>query len=99
MPKYNSMFDVAFTIEHDYEDPNDVPPALLIEACQRRLNDLRANPQDAAEAFGESDTYENEESEPGKIKCDGCGMSIPDAPEDAADDELLCNGCHELLGP
>ena len=30
-----------------------------------------------------------------KIKCIECGISIPDVPENASDDELLCNGCYE----
>lgn len=28
-----------------------------------------------------------------QIKCLGCGISIPDAPEDADDSELLCDSC------
>jgi hypothetical protein len=29
----------------------------------------------------------------GKIKCPDCGISVPDVPEDAAYDEMLCNAC------
>jgi hypothetical protein len=60
LPKYNTMFDVCFTVEHDQDEPLDVPVAVLLEALQRRVHYLRANPDDAAEAFGASDTYEIE---------------------------------------
>ena len=33
--------------------------------------------------------YENQ------IKCPGCGISVPDVPEDATIDEMLCNKCYE----
>ena len=56
--KYNSMFDVAFSIEHDHEDPYDVPVKDLIAACRKRLDYLESHPDDAQEAFGHSDTYE-----------------------------------------
>jgi len=29
-----------------------------------------------------------------QIKCPGCGISVPDAPEDASYEELLCSQCH-----
>jgi len=32
-----------------------------------------------------------------KIKCIECGKSIPDVPEDACYEELLCNECYERL--
>lgn len=31
----------------------------------------------------------------GKIKCPNCGISVPDVPEDATEDEKLCNYCYE----
>lgn len=59
MPKYNTMFDVAFSIDHDYEDPEEIPKPLLIQALERRIKVLQENPSDMAEAFGVCDTYEN----------------------------------------
>lgn len=53
----NTMFDVAFTVEHTGE-PEDVPREILLDALQRRVDYLRANPQEAAEAFGVCDSYE-----------------------------------------
>lgn len=37
----------------------------------------------------------NAKHTPDKIKCSSCGISIPDVPEDATGDELLCNACYE----
>ena len=53
----NTMFDVCFTVEHTGE-PEDVPHETLLDALQRRVDYLRANPQEAAEAFGICDSYE-----------------------------------------
>ncbi len=59
MPKYNTMVDVAFTIEHDCEDPYDIPVADLIDAMLLRVQELRKTPPDEAiEAFGMCDTYD-----------------------------------------
>ena len=60
MPKYNTMFDVAFTMEHDCEDPHDVDTNELCWALLKRAFYLLEHPGEAAEAFGVSDTYENE---------------------------------------
>jgi hypothetical protein len=57
--KFNTMFDIAFSIDHNCEDPHDVPDEILIAALSDRLDHLRANPQEAAGAFGVCDTYEN----------------------------------------
>jgi len=32
-----------------------------------------------------------------KIKCPECGISVPDVPENATQDELLCNSCYDKL--
>ena len=29
------------------------------------------------------------------IKCPNCGISVPDVPEDAGPEEMLCNNCFE----
>lgn len=57
--KYNTMFDVTFSIDHDYDDPNDIPYSDLIKALEKRLNFLKQNPSYAIDAFGVCDTYDN----------------------------------------
>jgi formylmethanofuran dehydrogenase subunit E len=34
---------------------------------------------------------------PGTIRCDKCGIPIPEPPEDAAYTELLCDRCAEMF--
>ncbi len=58
--RYNTMFDVAFEVNHDCE-PGDVPIEVIIDALQQRVTYLKQNPDDAAEAFGVCDTYDREE--------------------------------------
>ncbi len=55
-PKYNTMCDVGFTIEHNYEDPCDIPIADLINALRKRAEYLEEHPNEAVEAFGFLDT-------------------------------------------
>ena len=55
---YNTLFDVAFSVDHNYEDPNDIPVEILLEALEKRLMYLKANSTEAKESFGFSDTYE-----------------------------------------
>lgn len=62
--KYNTMFDVVFSIDHDCHSPIDVPLEVLLDALQARVNYLRANPEDAGDAFGVCDTYEHDPEEP-----------------------------------
>lgn len=59
MPEYqfNTMCDVGFTIEHNYDDPHDIPVEDLIDALRKRIEWLEQNPGDAMEAFGFNDTY------------------------------------------
>lgn len=64
MPKFNTMLDVAFSVDHDFEnDQNllDSPEGikLVIQALEKRVQYLKDNPQEAAGAFGVCDTYEN----------------------------------------
>lgn len=56
--RFNHMLDVAFTIESTIEDWEQIPAKDLVEALQRRVNYLRDNPADAADAIGFSDSYE-----------------------------------------
>lgn len=62
--RYNHMLDVAFTIESIAADWTDIPVIKLIDALQQRVAYLQANPDDAAEAFGYSDSYEVEPADP-----------------------------------
>lgn len=64
MPRFNSMIDVAFSVEHNYETTEDLfvnDMNLVLDAMEQRLRYLRDNPMEAAEAFGVCDTYEIEE--------------------------------------
>ena len=55
-PKYSTMLDVAFAIEHDFEDPLDIPLEDLIAALEQRIASIRRGNE--GEAFGVCDTYE-----------------------------------------
>jgi hypothetical protein len=62
-PKYNTMLDLAFSVEHDFDDPyelieNQDNLPLVLAALERRLAELRRLPTEAGEAFGICDTYE-----------------------------------------
>lgn len=64
MPKYSTVVDVAFTVEHDFKDPywvleTDAGRRLVIEACFKRLQALLFNQVEIPEAFGLHGTYEN----------------------------------------
>lgn len=56
-PKFNTMCDVGFTIEHNYEDPRDIPSENLVKALRERVEYLEEHKNEAAEAFGFLDTY------------------------------------------
>jgi hypothetical protein len=60
MKLVNYMLDIAFTIETPIQDFLDIPPAQLIEAMQRRVDYLRNNPHELADAVGFCDSYETE---------------------------------------
>ncbi len=61
--KYSTMIDVAFTVEHDCDDPNNLleDPAnvrRVISAMVQRVADLlKCDAMEASEAFGIVDTY------------------------------------------
>ena len=59
MKRLNTMFDVAFSLEH-VGDPEHISTDVLIDALQKRVDYLRQNPQEAADAFGVSDSFEVE---------------------------------------
>lgn len=52
------MFDFTFSIEHNYDNPCDIPRDKLIEAAKKRLDNMSLS-EDHIEEFGECDTYEN----------------------------------------
>ncbi len=56
--KYSTMFDFCFSIEHNCDDPCDIPRSKLIEAAKKRLENMSLS-EDHIEEFGECDTYEN----------------------------------------
>lgn len=63
-PKYNTMLDVAFGVDHNFEDLDDLldrPEGLklILSALRRRLEMLEADPQEACGSFGICDTYEH----------------------------------------
>jgi len=57
---YNTAFDIGFSLVHGYEDPHDVPKSELIAALEDRIQQLKDEPDEAAEAFGVLDTYDVE---------------------------------------
>lgn len=54
------MLDIAFTIETPIQELDKIPPEQLIEAMQRRVDYLRKNPYELADAVGFCDSYEIE---------------------------------------
>ena len=89
----------------------DVNPKIGTDACYREWDDDPENPgwfcvNDQTGCFwndgcntcfhegeGESPLDEEENS----IKCPRCGITVPDVPEDASEEERLCNLCYEKL--
>jgi hypothetical protein len=63
-PKYSTVMEVAFTVEHDCSDPIQLldDPAnvrRVIAALMRRAAELLdIDPKEASEAFGIFDTYD-----------------------------------------
>jgi len=60
--RLNTLFDLSFQLIHECE-PQDVPAATLLQAAQQRLDYLAAHPDDAAEAFGIADSYQEEDDD------------------------------------
>ena len=61
MPRYNHMYDVAFTVISNTEDGSDVTPDMLRAALEKRIEVLFSS-DEPLEAFGLCDTYEIEET-------------------------------------
>jgi len=58
MKKYNSMYDVAFSVDHDGSKANKEE---LVIAVLKRITSLLDDDTDWMEAFEQVDTVENEE--------------------------------------
>ena len=61
MPRYNHMFDIAFSLERDKEVGSDGTPAMLRAALLKRVDTLDES-NDWSEACGLCDTYDVEET-------------------------------------
>lgn len=59
--RYDHLMDVAFSYVSENEDPDDDPVDVKIIALQKRATYLKHHPEEAAEAFGYSDSHEIED--------------------------------------
>lgn len=60
--RYNSVFDLSFSINHDNKDGSDLTAEDFIAAVRSRVADLGYNSDEWLNALGwPQDTYENEE--------------------------------------
>ena len=56
--RYNHMYDIAFALETDQEDPYEVSEQEIARAIIKRVQSLLANSPEILEAIGHCDTYE-----------------------------------------
>ena len=61
MKRYNSVFTVALSINHDKEDASDITMEDIIEAMKTRLHDVEYDDPMETLVTGPEDTYENEQ--------------------------------------
>lgn len=63
MPRFNHLIGVGFSFDTDHATVEDTPVGEIIDAMQRRVDELRSLPADeASEAFEDlGDTYEHED--------------------------------------
>ena len=59
MPKFNHMFDIAFSLDSEREDASDVTPAMLRAALEKRIEDVFKGSGEWKEAFDLFGTFEN----------------------------------------
>jgi hypothetical protein len=59
MKKYNSVFTIAVSIDHDREDAEDITKEDVIEAMKRRLKDVMSDGPFDTLVTGPDDTNEN----------------------------------------
>lgn len=57
MKKYNHAYDLGFSVQSDQEEAT---PQEILEAMEKRLNYLKANPDEVLEACGKIDSSEDE---------------------------------------
>ncbi len=60
MKRYNHMYDITFTVETETEDSFEVSAEEIISGLEKRINYLRENPFEIADAIGHYDSYEIE---------------------------------------
>ena len=93
--RYNHAFDIAFEVESDQEDGEDVTAEMLFAALEKRLQALRENPAEMVEACGAPfDTYENE----GFESCDDCGCTLSENGIGCPDGAYICQACFDAGG-
>lgn len=80
MTVYNHMCDVAFTVLS--ANPDEPTTAEMIKGLERRLANLKENPDEANEAFGVVDMYEDEDELPECIEINGRIFLVGDKTEE-----------------
>tara|TARA_R110002020_G_scaffold84466_3_gene209209 strand:- start:531 stop:722 length:192 start_codon:yes stop_codon:yes gene_type:complete len=59
MKKYNSVFTIALSMDHDKEDASDITMGDIIEAMKTRLHDVEYDDPMETLVTGPDDTYKN----------------------------------------
>ena len=59
MKKYNSVFTIALSINHDKEDASDITMGDIVKAMKGRLDDVEYDDPMETLVTGPEDTYEN----------------------------------------
>lgn len=59
MKKYNSVFTIAVSIDHDKEDASDITMEDIMEAMKSRMSDVEYDDPMETLVTGPDDTYEN----------------------------------------
>ena len=57
--KYIHDFDLMFSVTSEHEDPDEIDPTVLLEACSKRLFSLRR--EEVRDAFEHVSTVEEED--------------------------------------
>ena len=58
MKKYNSVFTLCLSIDHDMEDASDITPEDIIEAIKLRCEDIKNDDPLETLVEGPDDTFE-----------------------------------------
>ena len=61
MKKYNSVFTISLSIDHDKEDASDITMEDIIDAVDRRFNNVMYDCPMETLVTGPDDTCENEQ--------------------------------------